>query len=117
MPNAELAYKILDQIDAHPKRWVQNDWMTNTECGTAYCFAGWAVVLSGGTLEHRGYDVYVASGPEEIVEARVEWAADQLLGIADITTDEDLYCGLNCRRDLDRIVAAEFGPRPQAVAS
>lgn len=117
MPNAELAYKILDQIDAHPEQWVQNHWMTTTECGTAYCFAGWAVNLSGGTLQEDVYNVIVASGPPEIDGLLVERAADVLLGICSRDLPEDLYDGYNCRRDLDRIVADVFGPRPQAAVS
>lgn len=33
-PNAELAYAVLDQIDAHPETWDQGDW----DCGTTACF-------------------------------------------------------------------------------
>lgn len=49
-PNAELAYRTLDQIDASPEHWRQSSWV----CGTSYCFGGWAVVLSGGQLNEDG---------------------------------------------------------------
>ena len=64
-PNLPLLRKILDQIDNHPTEWFQGAFairgdalvdelaerdLTAPACGTAYCIAGWAVVLSGHTL-------------------------------------------------------------------
>lgn len=42
-PNAELAYRVLDHIDAHPESWIQKTWW----CGSGGCFAGWTAELSG----------------------------------------------------------------------
>lgn len=42
MPNAELAYKTLDFIDANPGQWNQRDWNN--------CFGGLAVKLAGGEV-------------------------------------------------------------------
>lgn len=55
MANRVLLTKTLEHIRANPTTWVQNDWITadnsaDPGCGTAYCFAGWAVVLSGYSI-------------------------------------------------------------------
>lgn len=39
----KLAYETLDQIEAHPEEWYQDQW----RCDTGMCFAGWAATLSG----------------------------------------------------------------------
>lgn len=112
-PNAELAYLVLDHIDAHPDQWDQATW----ECGTVACFAGWTVKLSGGSLEDLTDRVgiltpLVIEGPAEIVGLEVDVAAELLLGYDSRAFDEDLFDGLNTRADLDRIAEAIFGPRP-----
>lgn len=45
-PNAKLARKVLEQIEAHPERWDQEFWARQLSCGTSYCFAGHAVTLA-----------------------------------------------------------------------
>jgi hypothetical protein len=49
--NIPLLTKVLDHITANPLEWGQGVWATETECGTAACVAGWAVIMSGHTLE------------------------------------------------------------------
>lgn len=44
-PDVELAERVLEQIETHPEQWRQGLWALRTDCGTAYCFAGWAVKL------------------------------------------------------------------------
>lgn len=51
MFNGDLADKVLAQIIADPETWNQRAWATETECGTAYCFGGWAVKLGNPTAE------------------------------------------------------------------
>ena len=46
MPNFPLLYKTLEYIESHPEEWEQGVWSMKTECGTKFCFAGWAVMLS-----------------------------------------------------------------------
>jgi hypothetical protein len=138
-PNAELAYKVLDHIDANPDSWRQMYWLRRTECGTAACFAGWTSLLSGdkpawlseGSL--TGNFVSTDGGDEYVPRRAV-----QLLGFADedemnraaygalaasagaaIDADDftlaepfELFDGGNTREDLGRIVEALFGPRP-----
>jgi hypothetical protein len=106
-PNAELAYAVLDQIDAHPETWNQATW----DCGTSACIAGWAVRLSGGRSEERFPVTVVVDGPPEIVGLEVGEAAMVLLG-SDCLTADDLFDSGNTRADLGRLVAEIFGPRP-----
>lgn len=112
-PNAELAYAVLDQIDAHPEAWNQATW----QCGTAACFAGWAVRLSGGVMENvngQAWHVIVADGLGELNGMEVANAADRLLGVDMWVAPDDLYSEGNTREDLGRMVAEIFGPRPTA---
>lgn len=56
MPNTELLKRTLNHIEAHPEEWDQEYWARRTLCGTSYCFAGTAVVLSGLPLAWRDVD-------------------------------------------------------------
>lgn len=116
-PNAELAYKTLDLINANPahfdmERWVDAHFpvglsdLTAEACGTTACFAGWAVALSGYKVDGIG-DVYNAEGFR--VNYDIQGFAADLLGI-ETEEAEDLFYVAN-----DEIAAAVeeyFGPRP-----
>jgi len=113
IPNAALAYQVLDHIDAHPESWDQRTW----GCGTVACFAGWTVILSGGVIDADGYDSSVVDGPAELVGDTVERAAIRLLqGRVWIDRPDGevdwLFAADNNREDLGRLVAEIFGPRP-----
>jgi hypothetical protein len=134
-PNAELAYKVLDHIDAHPEQWDQKAWLKGTDCGTAACFAGWAVVLAGHDVtfdtepEADGSHYYATIDGSGSRTVSATAARD--LGIEDAfvpcrncagcgyTSDasHDLFDSDNDREDLGRIVAEIFGPRPAGGAS
>lgn len=43
MPNIDLMQDVLDHIKANPATWNQSMW----RCGTKYCFAGHAALMSG----------------------------------------------------------------------
>ena len=117
-PNAELAYRVLDHIDAHPEQWDQGAWWTQTKCGTAGCFAGWTAALSDVQL--GGWNVHpkVVVGPGDLLGLQVDHAACKLLGIPDdIWRDADgtprsLFDPVNDRAALGGGVLALFGPRP-----
>lgn len=116
-PNAELAYRVLDQIDAHPETWNQAAW----DCGTAACFAGWALRLSGAKLD-GGLVPAVCDGPEHLIGLHVDVAACRVLRIDDDVVGEDtddeewLFASHNSRADLGRIVEEIFGPRPDRAS-
>lgn len=46
-PNLPLINKIMDHVLAHPETHRQASYAVKSECGTAYCFAGHAVHMSG----------------------------------------------------------------------
>ncbi|BAH52255.1 hypothetical protein [Rhodococcus opacus] len=63
-PNAALLNTVLAHIKANPDEWYQGDWRaprtylyndadgSDSPCGTAMCFAGWTVELTGGKFAH-----------------------------------------------------------------
>lgn len=121
MRNADLAYRTLDYIDAHPEEWEQSEWA----CGTKACFAGWAVILSGGKIDDVNFDAVVrkserGSAAEPYEGWTVDDAAQGLLGVADINagagqTNQELdwlFAGTHNRDTLGRCVERMFGPRP-----
>ncbi len=111
-PNAELAYRVLDHIDANPDSWDQGLWLKRTDCGTAGCFAGWACMLAGDEPSFRFIDslrtdFVEVDGDRVYVEDR---AADRL-GITPELADA-LFHPANTREVLGDMVAEIFGPRP-----
>lgn len=128
-PNAELAYRILDHIDAHPEEWDQGVYIGKTDCGTVACFAGRAILLSlpeadvdfqsSGRRLPRGMVLQESGGVRDenglLVSSRV--MAERLLGVSSLVREceedeEDLFDQHNTREDLGRLVAEIFGPRP-----
>lgn len=120
-PNAELAYKVLDQIDADPSSWDQGTWISETKsCGTVACFAGWAATLGGcepifGEWAPYGTDAFrndrgvtLPSGGRTSVRD----AAQNVLGISEDAA-LDLFSGSNDRDDLGHYVLEIFGDRPR----
>lgn len=88
MPNTDLLRRTLAHIEDNRREWNQGTWGHRNECGTTYCFAGWAVVLSGGQINFEPeFDIdgsYLASYvvmPGDPVPDNVENAATRLLGL------------------------------------
>lgn len=119
IPNAALAYRVLDHIDADPTSWDQENWIARNECGTAACFAGWATLLSGdkpAASDEAGDAEFVLPADESIVQYIPDRAAE-LLGIdlqpdRYFTVGHPLFDADNTREDLGRLVEEYFGPRP-----
>lgn len=117
-PNAELAYRVLDHIDAHPEQWRQSVYIGPAECGTAACFAGWACLLSGEEPNYRGIPNLPTAGL--MSGNTVPERAEELLGASrflyDVTHDHDderdLFDEWNDRETLGEYVEEIFGPRP-----
>lgn len=59
--NVALVRQIVEQIEAKPEKWDQGSWATGgvDECSTRFCFAGWALALSG-YLDPKGRPNYPA---------------------------------------------------------
>jgi hypothetical protein len=117
-PNAELAYKVLDQIDLHPELWDQASWSKG--CGTSYCFAGWALTLAGRTLrDYEGDDGIrrmQLDDTREVLSGTVSLAASRELGLTH-WDGELLFEPDNTREALGELVAEFFGPRPDPKPS
>jgi hypothetical protein len=47
--NYPLLWKVYEHIEAHPEEWMQAAWAIKSACGTAYCFAGHAVLIAEPT--------------------------------------------------------------------
>lgn len=45
MADIERLEAVMTQIRDNPETWDQGEWAQETECGTSYCFAGWAVEM------------------------------------------------------------------------
>lgn len=119
-PNAELAYRTLDAINAHRKAFDMHDWwdskydervtindLLDEKCGTTACFAGWAIALSGydlgGGVTRDGEHVAYSYGK----------FAERLLGLNGEQADELFFGDAS---DIEDVVAEIFGPRPAATS-
>lgn len=96
--NFELMHKVLDQIEAHPETWDQENWAKKLNCGTSYCFAGNALVIAypnghfkwekawdaawGRDADEEGQVGYEFRRPHRSYEP-VETAAQRILGLYD----------------------------------
>jgi len=132
MPNTELLKKTLTYIKDNPEQWEQDWWVTAADdretpgCGTAYCFAGHTVVLSGCKVSaeaevvfsdlpeqaqariHQN-DVY-QSDYSDLLVVGVAQAASALLGITSFyTLEPHLFDADNKLADLERFVAELCG--------
>lgn len=111
-PNHDLFVKVLAHIERKPEAWQQNFWSRFTDdedrplaCGTAHCFAGWAIAIAEG--------VNLTSNRDEEI---LPWAY-RLLGIpGDFERYYDsrpeaphLFDGSNTLDDLYRLSADILG--------
>ena len=88
--NADLARATLAAIEADLPHWRQSSWISTTDCGTAYCFAGWAVRIHDGT------------DPDE--ETPIQYKAEQALGL-DPWLAKPLFAARNTLSELREMVA------------
>lgn len=119
--NAHLAYAILDHIDADPASHDQTVWFRRNECGTAGCFAGWALHFTGAKMAFARNSYLIAANGELYVRGEAEKALGLPYDgawVTDVAEDgtcehtEDLFSIHNTREDLHRLVGVIFGPRP-----
>lgn len=59
MADIERLRRVLAHIEQHPELWRQETWVSETACGTAYCFAGWTLALEGIQMVVDEDGVYV----------------------------------------------------------
>lgn len=63
MAHNELLERVMAHIEAHPDQHSQGSYFTPTACGTTYCFAGHAAVMSGAEPPtfHAGKSWFVSN--------------------------------------------------------
>lgn len=121
MPNVELLRRVLAHIEAHPEQWDQLSYRALVDCGTAYCFAGHVVGLTGGRwsapigAEDADDDDDELPPLEDCVDVgdviqHVSYYAQNQLGITSGQADE-LFSPGNTLDDLRRIVGRICGDR------
>lgn len=118
--NVKLLQRVLAHIEADPAHWDQDAWAVQAPgCGTAYCFAGWAVALAapdatflwgpkfhGSGVSDGASQVRLADGEVHSIGS----LARELLGL-DVEQTADLFYGFEAdtldglRRVVGRIVA------------
>lgn len=119
-PNHELFVKVLAQIEREPQAWDQQQFAHKRDCGTAYCFAGWACVLDGWQFY---IDTHPNSGVIGLVVERGEESecasdvAEDLLGIGGWGDDDHphLFDSGNTLADLYRLSADLLGVDEQVL--
>lgn len=117
MPNTKLLKRTLNYIEAHPDEWDQKHWASWTQCGTAYCFAGWTVALahpgaspdfSEGASPDGETTGYVVVDGESV---DIEEFATELLDLSGEQADA-LFCATNSLDELRRQVAELTAAEP-----
>lgn len=114
-PNVDLLRQTMDEILAHPEQHNQSRWAIQTDCGTAYCFAGWACKLSGLEADFANSNSYpweAAAGISHLLSdgTVIAHEAARLLGLNEETADT-LFAACNTTADLKHYVdeIAEHG--------
>lgn len=127
-PNAELAYRTLDLIQANPEHFNMAEWSASRVnkvslkdltaptdqdvevCGSTACFAGWAIALSGYMVTTNS--VLTGDGKTTVTDEVQEFAA-ALLGI-DYEDSEYLFFVED--EGISQAVEKVFGPRPEPTS-
>jgi hypothetical protein len=121
-PNAELAWRTYDAINANPAHFNMDNWveargtvtigleqLTDPECGTTACFAGWAIALSGYQLTPNRE---VIRANRMIPDDMPSFAAS-LLRITEYEASDLFYVD---NEDFNAELVEEiFGPRPDGA--
>jgi hypothetical protein len=111
--NWPLLVQTIEQIILHPETWKQGDWAQETDCGTAFCVAGWVTHLAGAKPAFRPLDPDYEDEDDyrstsECTFKGKEWLipelSDELLG-GDPIRLINLYRGGNTLKDVLRIVS------------
>ncbi len=95
---------IIAHIEAHPEEWDQRHWAIRTDCGTTFCFAGWACVRAGDQFRWgRSFEGPRLSFAMELVsDETIHYRAEKVLGLSDDQAYE-LFAANNTLDDLKRI--------------
>jgi len=116
---AALAWRVLRHIEQHPDTWLQGRW----HCGTAFCFAGHTVEMTGGRWVSDDplseATNYVRAEPDDDVVDGDCWVhardrARRVLGLATGQASK-LFSACNDMELLHAYVERFFGPEPPAL--
>ena len=101
MPNIEMLRRTLRAVQAADKvgAWNQKEWSSWTGCGTAYCFAGHALLLDDWRLAQDSYDYFVKGD----WRGSAHFAAMEVLDLTCFQA-KHLFASDNTLDDLARIV-------------
>lgn len=87
--NKPLIMDTLKLIEENPGRWDQDAFSDKTDCGTTMCFGGWALALSGYTLDEQAH--FHTPHGHRMSWLRVEDTAQDLLGLSDDQVESIFY--------------------------
>jgi hypothetical protein len=118
-PNTTELIAIYQHIKANPAQWNQRVYAHRTECGTACCVAGWAVVRAGEALywETSGTSNWadrLDRRDEDGFRLSIEWRARELLGLPSQDAWR-LFCIDNDLADIRRVITEITGTDPEGV--
>lgn len=133
--NAELGWKVFDRIEQTVRLeaetgvelaegWDQRSWGVQSECHTAYCYAGWTCLLEGdrpvfeparadrpGQDPNCDYALAVRTAEGDVVP--IQTRAGQLLGLS-LSELSGLFSPfVRSLELLEQRVRECFGPRPE----
>jgi len=126
VPNVALLKRTLAQIETDPEHWHQHVYAVDlarigrAECGTAYCYAGRAIILHGNTIDPDNPDIVTPLATDEIDPA-LTWVladgrtvmdtGDYAAAILGLTRHQGhrLFSWRNNREDLRHVVAELCG--------
>lgn len=86
--NEPLFRKVVEFLEANPKKWFQNNWIRDlgdngeVSCGTTGCIAGWTVLLSPEVDFSKINETNLVVMPNGKAMP-IKWAAQDLLGLTD----------------------------------
>lgn len=116
MADSERLNRTLAHIEANLSLWDQTQWAVKTECGTAYCFAGWSLQLEGirvclDDCDGSAVHVHRADLPSSIRDRVYDY--DSILSVSQVARVVldlepaqawNLFCGSNTLKDLQHKV-------------
>ena len=116
-PNTAELVAIYQYIKAHREEWDQSFWAQKTACGTAYCFAGFAIARAGAEPDwDRSYYVprtdfcTLSNGETRLIDGY----AQDLLGLDSKQADDLFYAG-NSLDDIREMIEAITGVDPESA--
>jgi hypothetical protein len=116
MPDFAKIDRVMDFIDKNPDRHYQGVWGLKNQCGTTACFAGWTVLMNGGSIQSANIFLDKDGKP---IDSVGRYAAE-ILGLNDRDLDtmflraldrDDLHDHIEYMKERDGYVKPE--PVPQ----